>query len=183
VAAAVSGDAWWAGLLREQQAAGFADLAGARASATIPVSDRLATKLIAARLPSSAAVRDIVLRARAGNTITVGLRLARPALLPRFEITVHIQQQPVLPESPTMVFRVGLPRALAALAGPALRIFDVLPPGVRMHDDLVTVDLPTLLQQYDAAGALDYLERLELTTVDGALLVRIDARLPPPAAL
>jgi hypothetical protein len=177
--AAVRSEAWWARLLREQQADGFADLAGARASATIPVSDRLATRLMAARLPPSSAVREIELRAAAGNTITVGVR---PALFPRIEITLHVEQQPALPESPAFVFRVGLPRGLGALAGPALRIFDVLPEGVHLREDRLTVDLRPLLQRYDAADVLNYLERLELTTVDGALLLRIDARLPPPPA-
>jgi hypothetical protein len=173
-------DDWLLAILRELQASGFADLAGARASATIPVSDRLATKLVVARLPRSSPVRDVELRAAAGNTVVVGLRLARPAFLPRFEITVHIEQQPVLPESPTFVVRVGLPRGLAAIAGPALRIFDALPDGVRMRDDLVTIDLRAVLQRYDAEDILDYIDRLELTTVEGALLLRFDAHLGPP---
>jgi hypothetical protein len=167
-------------LLREQRATGFPDLAGARASATIPISDRLATRLIADELPRSSPVREIELRASAGNTITVALRMVGPAIFPRIEIPVHIEQQPSLPEAPTFVFRVALPRGLAAIAGPALRIFDFLPPGVRMQDDRLIVDLRTVLQRYEAAEALDYLDRLELTTVERAILVRIDARLAPP---
>ena len=49
-----------------------------------------------------------------------------------------------------------------------------------MQDDRLIVDLRTLLQRYEAAEALDYLDRLELTTVERAILVRIDARLPHP---
>jgi hypothetical protein len=174
-------DSWWLALLREQLAARFADFAGAHASATIPVSDRFATRIVSERLPPSSAVRDITVRASAGNVITVALRLAKPAFLPRFEIPIHIEAQPNLPDQPAFVFRVVLPRALAAMAGPALRIFDVLPPGLRMRDDRLIADLRVLLQQYQAAEALDYVERLELTTVEGAILLRIDARVPPPA--
>ena len=173
---------WLADLLREQRATGFADFAGARASATIPISDRLATRLIAGRLPPSSAVREIELRAAAGNMVTVAVRLAKPAFLPRFEIPIHIEQQPSLPEQPIFVFRLALPRGLAAMAGPALRIFDrlfdLLPAGVHLQDDRLIVDLRIVLQQYQAADVLDYLDRLELTTVDRAILVRIDARLP-----
>ena len=53
---------WLADLLREQRATGFADFAGAQASATIPISDRLATRLIAGRLSPSSPVREIDLR-------------------------------------------------------------------------------------------------------------------------
>jgi hypothetical protein len=173
---------WLLDLVREQRATGFADFAGARASATIPVSDRLATRLIAASLPDQSAVRDVEVRASAGNTITVSLRLARPAILPRLEIPLHIEQQPRLPDDPTFVFRVALPRGVTAVAGPALRIFDFLPPGVRMRDDRLIVDLRTVLQRYEAADTLAYVDHLELATVDRAILVRIDARLPPPSA-
>jgi len=173
---------WLLELLRELRATGFADVAGAQASATIPISDRLATRLIAARLPPSSPVREIELRAAAGNMVTVAVRLAKPAFLPRFEIPVHIEQQPTLPEQPIFVFRVALPRGLAAVVGPALRIFDrlfeLLPAGIRLQDDRLIVDLRIVLQQYQAADILDYLDRLELTTVDRAILVRIDARLP-----
>jgi hypothetical protein len=170
---------WLVDFLQQQQAKGFADFAGAHASATVPVSDRLATRLIADQLPPSAPVRDIDLRASAGNMVTIALRLAKPAILPRFEIPIYIEQQPRLPEQPTFVFRVALPLGLSAIAGPALRAFEVLPPGMRLQDGRLTVDLRILLQQYQAADALDFVDRLELTTVDGAILVRIDARVMP----
>jgi hypothetical protein len=170
---------WLVDFLREQQATGFADFAGAHVSATVPISDRLATRLIADHLPPATPLRDIDLRASAGNMVTVALRLARPAILPRFEIPIYIEQQPRLPEQPVFVFRVALPVGLAAIAGPALRMFDFLPPGVRMQHDRLTIDLRIFLQQYQAAEALDFVDRLELTTVDRAILVRIDARVMP----
>jgi hypothetical protein len=170
---------WLVDVLRQQQATGFADFAGAHASATVPVSDRLATRLIADHLPPSAPVRDVDLRASDGNVVTVALRLAKPAILPRFEIPIHIEQQPRLPEQPVFVFRVALPLGLSAIAGPALRVFELLPPGVRLQEGRLTVDLRALLQHYHVAEALDFVDRLELTTVDGAILVRIDARVMP----
>src|SRR5262249_34390740 len=113
------------------------------------------------------------------NMMTVALRLAKPAILPRFEIPIHIEQQPRLPEQPTFVFRVALPLGLSAIAGPALRVFELLPPGVRLQDGRLTRELRTLLQRQPAADALDFVDRLELTTIDGAILVRIDARVMP----
>src|SRR2546430_4139274 len=112
---------WLADLLREQRATGFADFAGARASATIPISDLLATRLIARRLPPSSAVREIELRAAAGNMVTVAVRLAKPAFLPRFEIPIHIYQQPLLPEQSMFAVRSALLRGLAARPGPPAR--------------------------------------------------------------
>ena len=102
--------------------------------------------------------------------MTVSVRLARLAFLPAIRIRFAIERQPDLPASPILVLRMVL-EGVAALASPALRFLEVLPPGVRLDHDRLHVDLATLLAQYGAADALSYLTALEVTTAAGRVIV------------
>ena len=168
-------DPWWLALLREQQSTNFADLAGARASFTIPVTERLLNQIIADRLPRSGPISELQLHAEDGNQVTVSARLARLAFVPAVRVRFAIERQPDLPASPVLVLRI---EGKAALAGPVLRFLEVLPPGVRLEKDRLHVDLATVLAQYGAADALSYLTALEVTTVRGQVIVSGRLALP-----
>jgi hypothetical protein len=168
---------WWVNLLREQEAAQFADVAGAHLAITLPVTDRLVTRLISSRLPASLPIKELDVRAAAGNQIAVRVRLLRPAFLPAFTIGLIIERQPLLPSSPVLVLRIGLD-AMGALAGMAMRFLQVLPPGLRMDGDRLYVDLATCLARYGAAEVLEYLTSFELTTTEGRFVVNARAVLP-----
>ena len=161
---------WWLTLLREQQTTNFTDLGGAHASFTIPVSDRLVSRVIAERLPPSSPVSELQLHAENGNQMVVSVKLGRLAFLPPVRIRLTIERQPDLPASPILVLRMVL-EGVAALAGPALRFLERLPPGVRLEHDRLHVDLATLLQHYGAASALSFVTALELTTAAGRVIV------------
>lgn len=161
---------WWADLLREQQAARFADLSGADAWLRLPISDRLLTRLIAARIPPTVPISDVDLRAETGNQLTVRIKMAKPSFLPPFRMRLRIERQPELPASPLLVLRLKS-EGLAALAGPAMTFFDVLPPWVRMNADQLVVDLAAMAEEYGAADVLSYLTHLEVSTAEGRVIV------------
>jgi hypothetical protein len=165
-------------LLREQQASGFPDVAGARASVTLPVSDRLVSRLVAQSLPSSAPISEIDLRAGNANRFSVRVRLTRPALMPPITVNLGIDQQPVLPSNPVLTLRL-LSTGLLSFAGAAARFFNVLPPGIRTDGDLIHVDLHTLLEQRGLADHLNYFEHLEVTTEEGRFILSVRGCLPP----
>jgi hypothetical protein len=164
-------------LLLEQQRAGFPDLGGAHAAVTVPVSEQLVTRMIREWLPPSAPVRDVDLRARAGNTVTVGFRAARPAFLPRFTVPLAIEQQPDLPSTPVIVLRLLRSGGLMSFAAPLLRYFKVLPPGVSVEGDLIRVHLQELLEQHGQAEALQYVKELRVETDDGRLILSVQVRI------
>jgi hypothetical protein len=168
---------WWLTLLRQQQSDNFRDLAGAEASATIPISDRLITRAIVQRLSPSAPVRDLEVRAHAGDQITVRVRLSKPALLPPVQLRLAIEQQPDLPTSAIFVLGI-VSQGLASLAVNALKFVDVLPPGVRFDGRRFIIDLRTLLERHGTGWALDYLTDLKVGAVDGSLVVRARGVLP-----
>jgi hypothetical protein len=165
-------------LLREQQAAGFPDVAGTQVSATFPVSDRLITRVALARLPPSAPVRDLDIRAHAGGRLSARVRLARPAFLPPFTVPITIVRQAELPDVPVIVLHVGSPGGLLKLAGPLVRLVDALPPGFTLERDLLAINLRTVLSAADAVFALDFLEHLDIGTAEGLIVLSVRARVP-----
>jgi hypothetical protein len=161
---------WLSTLIREEQQAGFPDLGGAEARLTLPVSDRLISRVIAKRLPPTAPIADVEVFAESGNQFKVRVRLKKPSFLPPITVAFLIERQPELPASPVLVLRL-LSEGIAALAGPALRLFDVLPPGIRFDSGRVFVDLAAIASQRGMADALQFVQSLSVTTETGKIIV------------
>lgn len=155
-----------------QQAAGFEDLRGAEASATVPISERLLNEIIQEALPRSAPVRDLYVRPQAGDRFSVRARLGSPTLLPAMTLSVLIDRQPDFPSSPTLVLKLEM-GGLLSLAGPALRFLDALPPGIRVERDRLFVDLAALLEQRQLGSYLRYIDHLRVNTTDGAVVLTV----------
>lgn len=161
-------------LLTRLRAGRFSDFRGARADITLPMADRLLNELIAAAIPPGAPVRDVELTSRDGNRIRVRFKVAAAAFLPPLNVTLLIEQQPRLPESPTLVLKLEA-GGLLSMAGSALRFLDALPPGLRVVGDRIHVDLASLLAARGLGELLDYAEAVEVTTVPGAVVVAVRA--------
>lgn len=161
-------------LLTRQRATGFSDFRGAHADLTLPISDRLLNEAIAEALPSSAPVRDLQVTSRAGNRIGVRFKVGAASFLPPISLTLVIERQPELPASPilTLTLEMG---GLLSLAGSALRFLGALPPGVRVEDDRIHVNLATLLAERGLSDLLDYAEQVHVTTTEGGLVVAVRA--------
>jgi hypothetical protein len=174
----VNEEPWWIVLLRQQQKAQFADLGGSEASLRIPISDRLLTRLILSRLPSSIPIKELDLRASVGNQLAVRLKLTRPVFLPALTIRLVIDQQPVLPASPVLVLRV-VSQGMAAMGNTALRFLQGLPAGLQFEGDRLSVNLATLLERYGGEAALEYFTSLEVSTDERHLIISARAAIPP----
>jgi hypothetical protein len=152
-------------------------MAGAEAAATLPISDRLISRVIAQRLPPWAPIRELEVRAHQGDQISVRMRLSKSAILPPVQIRLAIEQQPQLPAAPTLVVGI-VSQGLASLAVNALKFVDVLPPGISFDGRRFVVDLRTLLDRYGTGWVLAYLTDLKITTADGRIVVRAWGALP-----
>jgi hypothetical protein len=172
-------DAWWITLLRAQQDDGFPDLAGASASITLPISERLISRLIAERIPRSMPIRDVDLRAFEGDVVEIRVRLTRPAFLPPLHLRLAIVQQPQLPASPLIALAI-VSEGVARLAAQALKFVDVLPRGVSFDGKRFVVDLAVLLRNSGAHEVFGYLTELRFSTVAGRIVVQARGALPPP---
>lgn len=163
-------------ILERLRASGFRDLAGARITAGVPLSESLLNETIAALLPRGGAVRAATVHPQDQNRLTVRVKLARPEFLPPISVTLAIDRQPALPHTPELVLRVlGLP-GLLTLAGPFFSIGSMLPPGVRLEGDVLTVNLAALLAQHGADDLLALVERLQVRAEAGRLTIDLDAR-------
>lgn len=161
-------------LLERLQRSRFEDLRGAQASARIPISERLLNEFISGSLPSGGAVREARVRPRAANKIDIQVKLARPSFLPPINLTAIIERQPELPRSPEIVLRLSSIPGVMAFAGGAAAFFNVLPPGVRMEGERVLVNIAELARRQGQADALDFVRRLQVTTIDGAVVLDLE---------
>ena len=162
-----------ASLLARVQATHFADLSGSEAYTVIRVSERLLNESAAAFLPPAGIVRDVTIRPRASNQFDVQLKLAKPAFLPAFKVTLHIERQPELPDASELVLRLSGAGGLLRLAGPAIESSGALPPGIRLDSDRVVVDVRRVLQSQGRADLLEYVEQLQVLSEDARLVLAV----------
>ena len=175
-------DAWWTALLREQRSGRFPDLAGGAAALTLPISDRLLTRVIAQaiaeRSRASSPIGDLDIVVSPGDILTIRGRLANAPIPLKIEARLAIERQPQLPDSPILVVAI-VSRGLLGMSAGLLKYTDVLPPGVRFDDGRFIIDLRALAARYGAAELLSYLTELRVTTADRVIVVHARAALPP----
>ena len=157
-----------------QQASGFEDLRGAEVSATVPISERLLNELIQESLPPSVPVRDLHVSPLDADRFDVRARLGSSSLLPPVKLSVAIDRQPDLPSSAVLVLKLEM-GALMSFAAPVLRFLDALPHGIRLDRDRVFVDLAALLDQRGLGDYLQFVRRLEVHTIRGAVVATVNA--------
>jgi hypothetical protein len=154
------------------------ELAGAHAAGAVPLSAVLINRLIAARLSASEGrVAGVAIEPLDSDTIVAHVTL-RSRLVPTLAIRLQIQQQPEFPSLPVLVLRwsMGGLGGLARLASPALALFDVLPPGVRVDGDLIGIDLATMLRAQGAGELVPHIREIRLATTKGQVIVTFDFR-------
>jgi hypothetical protein len=161
-------------ILEQLRATRFADLAGARIGASIPIPERILNELVAASIPPTAPVRDVAVRPQAGDRFALRARLASLDFLPPITLTVVIERQPELPDSPLVLRLLSIP-GMIAMMGAAASIASKLPPGIRMDKDLVLVDLKTLAERQGYADLLPLIRSLRIRTEEGRVILEVDA--------
>ena len=159
-------------LLQRLRASGFRDLAGARVTAAVPISEGLLNDVLAASLPPNAPVRGVSIRPEAGNHFSVRI-VPKMALLPAISLRLTVERQPELPSSPVLVLRMVTLGGLFGLAGGA--IAGLLPPGVTLQGERILVDLQTIAAQRGAAEAFAYLTALQIATEAGRVVLHVEA--------
>jgi hypothetical protein len=164
-------------IVSQQQAVGFAGLAGSELGATIRLSDPLLNQLIAAFLPADGPLRSVTVRSHAGNRMDVSLAIARLSFLPPIPVTLAVERQPAFPDDPVLVFRVaGLAGGMMHVAGPLVGRVGALPPGVRLEGERLLVDLRVVAQQAGQAALLSSVQQLAVATEEGRVVAAIAAR-------
>ena len=173
---------WSTVLLRELQRSGFAELAGARASVDLPIADWWLSGIVTGLLKPDGPVREVGIQALAGNELIVRIQLRRPKFLPAIKVRLTIEEQPQLPAAPLLILKISRD-GITDIARTALRFLDALPTGIRLHDNMLLVDLDVLARRHGFAEAFDYLTTFDVTTGAGRVVVRVEAAvLPAPAA-
>jgi hypothetical protein len=167
-------------LLQRQQRDGFPDLTGTEVGATIPVSERLINEVLSQMIPPGGRVREVRFTVAEGNQVTAEIRLSGPSFLPAIPLTFAIEDQPRLPERPTLGLRLQRSAGLVAMTASLLPgIADRLPAGITLDGDRLQIDLRRLLADRNAAGWLDYATDLRVNTRAGAVILDVRGRISP----
>jgi hypothetical protein len=164
---------------RRLESSGFAGLAGAQVSAVIPLSEGLLNEILAEYKPPGPASGGVRIAALSGNRLRVSARMGAGSFLPPIGLTLLIAQQPEFPARPTLVLRLGSGGAILSRLGGLLGFLRSLPAGVRVQDDLVAIDLAELLARQGHAALTPLIERLQITTEEGRVIVSLAARVHP----
>jgi hypothetical protein len=160
------------GVLERLRASGFAEVKGARASLSIPVSEAILNELITAALPAGGPLRDLHVRPQAGNRLAVRARASRLDFLPAMTISLQIEGQPRLPDTPLVVRILSMP-GLLSIAGSMLSPGS-LPPGIRLERERVLVDVRQLLEGKGLAEIVPLIGSLQVSSEEGRLLIDVD---------
>jgi hypothetical protein len=161
-------------IVQRLRATGFQDLAGAGASFTIPISERLINEFIRASLPDDARVREVLIQVDGASGLAVRVR-PRASLLPPLTVRLVIERQPDFPGHPVLALRITTLPGLFSLAGAALPLAEMLPPGVRLQREMIFVDLAAVAAHQGLADLVRFVRQLRVTTEDRTLLLRIEA--------
>ena len=162
------------GIIDRLRTSGFAEVKGARASLSIPVSEALLNELITAAVPPGGPLRDLRVRPQAGNRLAVRARASRLDFLPPMTISLQIEGQPRLPDTPLVVRILSMP-GLLSVAGSMLSP-NSLPPGIRMERERVLVDVRQLLEAKGFGEIVPLIERLQVSSEEGRLLIDVDIK-------
>ena len=162
-------------ILERLRASRFAEVKGARASLSIPVSGVAPER---ADRGGAAAGEGRFATCRCGRRRATAWRCAARAsrldFLPPVTISLQIEQQPQLPDTPLVVRILSLP-GLLSVAGSLLSPSS-LPPGIRLDRERVLVDVRQLLERKGFGEIVPLIERLHVSSEEGRLLLDVDLR-------
>jgi hypothetical protein len=165
-----------ASILDDLRRSNFRDLTGARVTAHVPVSPALLNRLVDAALQGTTApVRRVDVRPLAGDRFEVVVSV-KWTLVPPLTVTLTIEQQPILPDTPVLVLRWSLPAGLEAIASQFVAHIRSLPDGVRLDGNRILLDVARLAGRGPAADVWPYVSAAALHTTADAAVVDLELR-------
>jgi hypothetical protein len=166
-------------LLQRQLRDGLPDLAGTEVATTIHVSERLINELIAKLLSKTGKIREVRVRAEESNRVTAEIRVSGPGFLPGIPVRFAIEEQPELPQRPTLRLRLEKSSALIGMAASMLPSLTTALPWIGIEGDRIRLDIRRLLAERNMEGWLDYVTDLRVYTRGGAIVLDVRARIRP----
>jgi hypothetical protein len=167
-------------LLAQLQSSAFADLAGTRVSARVPVSRTLVNQFVVRAVQAQQPplpIKQVDVRPHDGDRFDAIVTVSIP-FIPPLKVALTIEQQPQFPASPVLVLRWsllgGLGQFISKIVGPHQK----LPPGVRLDGDRILVDIPAAAAGTPAAPLLGFVKALEVHTLEDKLVVAMDLAIP-----
>jgi hypothetical protein len=160
-------------LLQDQRARGFEAFRGAVVEGTLPLRDTVLSAAVQQNiLKSGSSLKDLRLSLPGGNRIGVDLTAAVLLFTKRVQLVLEIDPWVDLQQDPVVRLRI-VSSSLGLIGGFLAEIvgsvFKQFPEGVNITNQIITVDLRTLLVQKDLADLAPLIKRLGFRGEPGIL--------------
>ncbi len=145
----------------------FADLAGLRAQASIPLSEQLVNEILAATLPGDGTIRSFYASIHADNRVSVDLKTN---LLPwRLHLRLKLDRSVDYASFDSPKLRMWLENN--RLVGRLGSLFHALPEWARLYGNQLVVDLGVFAQTPRQRKLLELVKSVEVATEEGQVIL------------
>ena len=145
----------------------FAELAGLKVNASIPVPERLVNEIVGMAIQANKNISYCRVSISRGNRVSVNLKTPRwpwPV-----ELQIRLERAVDLGGSPRVVAQLENKVLLGRLGS----FFKVLPDGVRIQGNQLIVDVGAFLKTPQQKRLLDLIRSAEIRTEEGKLIVNV----------
>jgi hypothetical protein len=145
----------------------FAELPGLTVDASIPVPEQLINEINAAAIRGNANISSLEVSIHSGNRVSVNLRTR---LWPwPLDLMLRLDHQVDLRDFPRVWARLENKVLLARIGS----FLNVLPAGIDVRNDMVLLDIETLLYTPELKRMLDLIRSAEIRTQEGQVILDV----------
>ncbi len=166
--------------VRDVLGVGVDEIPGATVSTEIPIPDRVINRFIARALQQrpNAPVSAVRIETSDGDRFVAHVSIRKLPMIPEISVAAEVERQPQLPESPVLWLRWSLPHLgpIARIAAPIVSNLKGLPPGIRIDGERAAIDVAELLRARGLGDVVALVTRLEVGTMAGRVVVRLELR-------
>jgi hypothetical protein len=145
----------------------FSELTGLTVHAAIPLPEKLVNEFIQSAIQENKNITDCYVAIHTGNRIVVNLKTP---LWP-WPLNLKLKLEPFVDFTRGVKVKVLLENF--ALLGKLGAVFNALPQGITMQDDLITIDVPSFLKTPEQRKWLMLIRSMEINTEEAKVNIDI----------
>jgi hypothetical protein len=146
----------------------FSELTGLTVHASIPLPEKLVNEFVQSAVQGNKNLTDCYVAIHMGNRIVVNLKTP---LWP-WPLNLKLKLEPFVDFTAGAKIKASLENF--ALLGKLGAVFKAFPQGVTMHDDLITIDIPSFLKTIEQRKWLQLIKSMEISTEEAKMTIDID---------
>jgi hypothetical protein len=145
----------------------FSELTGLTVHASIPLPEKLVNEFIQSAVQGNKNISDCYAAIHTANRIAVNLKTP---LWP-WPLNLKLKLEPFVDFTAGTKINASLENF--ALLGKLGAVFNAFPPGVTMHDDLITIDILSFLKTTEQRKWLQLIKSMEISSEEAKMIIDI----------